>query len=336
MCKRASLSIYVGLFFPMLLAGLLTTGCLESRSQSHKSPSSEQATNQDKDADPSDDTVSILLPSEFSGMGAILKDAFLKDHNHTQINLSPAPEMAFQERATQKSESIDMAISTDYRTLQKVFLKRGLSTFLTVFAADEIVVAWSQQSQLSHKIHTDNWHHILSRKEIVFGHGNKNTDICGLRTLLVWKLADNYYRSRMKGKTIEQVLTEKKNKIVRPSTIQLLPLLSTGTIDYVFIYRSLAEQHNLPHVRLRSKLNLSDWNKSTTYSHVHVGNRPGEPISLSFTITTNGLESDAVRKFGNFILSRTGQKLIADNGFTPISGGATLFTTNPLEMAIGR
>src|SRR5262245_38948276 len=47
------------------------------------------------------------------------------------------------------------------------------------------------------------------------------------------------------------------SKFMRPKSAELLPLLEIGQIDYLFSYRSVAQQHQLKYVALPDEINLS-------------------------------------------------------------------------------
>jgi molybdate/tungstate transport system substrate-binding protein len=51
-------------------------------------------------------------------------------------------------------------------------------------------------------------------------------------------------------------MTAKDQQYIRPKEVDLLALLETGVLDYVLIYRSVAEQHNLRYIVLPDEINL--------------------------------------------------------------------------------
>ncbi len=44
------------------------------------------------------------------------------------------------------------------------------------------------------KIDAGNWHEILLRPDVQYGHSDPNSDPCGYRSLLTWQLAEKYYK----------------------------------------------------------------------------------------------------------------------------------------------
>ena len=78
---------------------------------------------------------------------------------------------------------------------------------------------------------------------------------------------------------------------MRPKEVDLIPLLETGQLDYVFIYKSVCEQHHLPYVALPDQINLgspayADFYKQATLkisgkTPAPLLNRPGRPWSMA-------------------------------------------------------
>ena len=57
---------------------------------------------------------------------------------------------------------------------------------------------------------------------------------------------------------------------MRGYSVQLLPLLETGDIDYAIEYLSVIKQHGLKYVTLPAELNLGDEAKADIYGQVGV------------------------------------------------------------------
>jgi molybdate/tungstate transport system substrate-binding protein len=77
-------------------------------------------------------------------------------------------------------------------------------------------------------------------------------------------------------------MLDKDNRFIRPKETDLLALLESSAIDYIFIYRSVAEQHGLECMLLPGEVNLGNPRFSDLYSTVSIelsGKRPGEKIT---------------------------------------------------------
>jgi molybdate/tungstate transport system substrate-binding protein len=94
----------------------------------------------------------------------------------------------------------------------------------------------------------------------------------------VSKLAEKYYQQ--KGLSAQLLAKDKEN--IRPKETDLLASLETGNVDYIFLYRSVAEQHKLKYVVLPDEVNLKNPVFTEWYKTVSVeinGKKPGEKIT---------------------------------------------------------
>ena len=107
------------------------------------------------------------------------------------------------------------------------------------------------------------------------------------------KLAEKHIRRE----GLADRLLDKDTRFIRPKETDLIALLETGTIDYIFLYRSVASQHGLLFITLPDVINLKNPGYSERYGTVSVeisGKRPGEkivkrgaPIVYGITIPSN-------------------------------------------------
>ena len=189
------------------------------------------------------------------------------------------------------------------------------------FAANEMVIAYTGYSRAGGEITADNWHEVLMRPGISFGRSDPNADPCGYRTLLTVKLAERHY-----GKPgYFESFVAKDLRYMRPKETDLLALLETNTIDYVFIYRSVAEQHNLRWLSLPDEINLKRADLAELYASVSVeisGPAPGttltqrgEPMVYGITIPRNAPNPTAALAFVQFLLDPDkGLEIMERNG----------------------
>jgi molybdate/tungstate transport system substrate-binding protein len=150
------------------------------------------------------------------------------------------------------------------------------------------------------------------RDDVSFGRADPNSDPCGYRTVIMIKLAEKYYY--IPGLTYP--FLKKDLRFMRPKEVDLLSLLETNNIDYVFIYRSVAVQHKLKYLSLPEEINLRNPGLPELYGSVSVeinGSKPGEkivqrgePVVYGLTILKNAPNKKAAMAFINFILSKNG------------------------------
>ena len=193
------------------------------------------------------------------------------------------------------------------------------------FASNEIALVFTPSSKYSEEINADNWYEVIARSDVNYGRSDPNYDPCGYRTELSLKLAHEYY---VGGVDFESILKKDKNYI-RPKASDLVPLLETGNLDYIFEYTSVAIQHGFSILRLPDRINLSNPEMANVYESVSVeilGKEPGEtilikgvPIVYGLSIPDNALEPEWAMKFVEFfmdtdhgirILEKHGQKIL--------------------------
>ena len=107
---------------------------------------------------------------------------------------------------------------------------------------------------------------------------------------------------------------------MRPKEVDLLALLETSTVDYVFNYRSVAQQHHLPFLQLPAAINLKEPELADLYCAVSTsisGKEPGlkttmtgEPMLYSLTILSDAPNPGIALAFAEFILSSQGQQIM--------------------------
>ncbi|MFA7198996.1 MAG: tungstate ABC transporter substrate-binding protein WtpA, partial [Methanoculleus sp.] len=149
----------------------------------------------------------------------------------------------------------------------------------TPFAANEIVIAYTDRSTGADEITAENWYRVLARPDVRVGFSNPMLDACGYRALMVTALAEEHYNepglfeaviggsfdpalapARADGVatiTLPERMRPADEKVaIRDGSIYLLSLLDAGGIDYAFEYRSVAEEHGLRWIDLPPEINL--------------------------------------------------------------------------------
>ena len=267
-----------------------------------------------------------------------LAKSFEKSHPTIKVRLEGAAGLLVARKVSDMGRRADIVAVTDYRTIQRVLLPK-LCEWYVCFAHDEMVVAFTQQSTRRDKIRSSNWFRIVTEKDVTMGLAEAATDPCGYRTKIVFQLAESYYRSKVRGKRISELLNNPPRKpIVRPTTMELLPLLQTGAIDYIFTYRSVAEQQNLMYVRMKELLNLSAPHMVRFYRRAKVKipanqaggeatEQAGEPIVYAFTMMKECKNTKEARLFADYLIGPEGARVLALSHQKVIAGGRMGFTS---------
>ncbi|MCF8228688.1 MAG: tungstate ABC transporter substrate-binding protein WtpA [Bacteroidales bacterium] len=249
-----------------------------------------------------------------------IADSFQSIHPHVNILREAAGSVACARKITELNKPCDIMASADYQVINKLLIPE-YTDWAIKFASNEMVIAYENHSRYSDQIHEQNWYKILNKEDVIYGRSDPNSDPCGYRTVLLADLASDYYDlPELKAK-----LLAKDNEYIRPKETDLIALLQTGSIDYMFIYRSVAQQHQLKYVSLPDSINLKKPELTSFYQTAEVeihGNKPGsvitqkgEPMVYGVTICRAAPNKKTAMKFLEYLLSQnSGMKIMEMNG----------------------
>ncbi|MFC1734876.1 tungstate ABC transporter substrate-binding protein WtpA [Candidatus Hydrogenedentota bacterium] len=245
---------------------------------------------------------------------------FMKQHSKVRVVRESAGSRTCARKISDLNKPCDVMASADYTVINELLIPEH-ARWNIKFASNEMAIAYHENSRGASEINKKNWHEILMRERVVFGRSDPNADPCGYRTVLTAKLAEKFY-----GKTgLAEKLLKKDAAFIRPKETDLLALLEVNEIDYIFIYRSVAEQHGLKCVLLPDEINLKKPKLAETYSSVSVevsGKKPGEkivkrgrPMVYGVTIPSNAPNPKAAMAFVSFLLEKeNGMAIMGKNG----------------------
>ena len=232
----------------------------------------------------------------------------------------------------------DVIASADYKVIDNLLLPKN-AKFNVQFATNEMAIAYTEKSKFHREITAENWTEIILREGVRVGHSNPNSDPCGYRSILVTKLAEKYYKKPDFFKKLlgynnsYKVGDENKTKVVvRPKETDLLALLEVHALDYLYIYKSVAQQHGLKYITLPKEISLKDGEFDRLYRSVSFnisGKKPGEVIekkggAMVYGLTipqneTSPLNEKGAVAFVDFVLSKEGSAIMEENGQGVIS-----------------
>jgi len=252
-----------------------------------------------------------------------LKDEYEKKNPGIKILLEPAGSLVCARKITELKKPCDIMASADYFVVNELLIPEYASWSIR-FATNEIVIAYNDKSKYSTEINPDNWIEILSRDDVIYARSEPDFDPCGYRTVLSFKLAEKFYT--YPGLT-EKLVTKNKD-FIRPKEVDLIALIESNTIDYMFQYKSVAIQHGLKYIELPDEINLSNPSMNDIYNTVALdvaGSTPGSKmtvkgdyINYSLTIPEVAVNKNEALKFVSFILSNEGIAIFRKNGQEPI------------------
>ena len=246
--------------------------------------------------------------------------AFEKENPGVKVEREAAGSRTCARKITDLKRPCDVMASADYTVINRLLIP-GYASWNIRFASNEMVIAYRPDSAYSDKINAGNWYRIMQREDVSIGRSDPDSDPCGYRSVMTCKLAEIYY-----GKPgLARRLLEKDLRNLRPKETDLLALLETGEIDYLFIYRSVARQHGLKFVILPDEINLKNPKYGDFYSRVEVkisGKTPGTfitkkgaPMVYGLTIPKNAPEPELAAGFVSFLLDpEKGMKIMESSG----------------------
>jgi molybdate/tungstate transport system substrate-binding protein len=246
--------------------------------------------------------------------------AFNREYPDVQVLLEAAGSRASARKISDLNRRADVFGSADHSVIDSLLIPEH-ALWNIRFAANEMVVAYTDHSRRAAEITSDNWYQILLDKNVAYGRSDPNADPCGYRTVLTTKLAEVHYGE---PGLIERLLG-KDQRHIRPKETDLLALLQVGEIDYIFIYRSVARQHGLKWVNLPDEINLKNPGMANLYSKVSVEvsgkapgsfiTKPGAPMVYGVTIPRDAPNPKAAMAFVSFLLEPDkGMAIMESNG----------------------
>jgi molybdate/tungstate transport system substrate-binding protein len=245
---------------------------------------------------------------------------FKKLHPKVNIMMEAGGSVASARKITDLDKQCDIMASADYAVIDKMLIPK-FADYNIKFASNELCIVYTQKSRYASQINANNWMDILLKSDVAFGRSDPNSDPCGYRTEMTLQLAEKHY----KKPGLYSKFTAKDKAFMRPKETDLLALIETNTIDYIFLYRSVAVQHKLKYLILPDAINLKNPEFTTQYSAAKVeinGSKPGEkqsmtgePMIYSFTILRNAPNKAVAIAFAEFLLQKEkGQAIMARNG----------------------
>ena len=281
-----------------------------------------------------------------------------------QVVNEPSGSVDAVRKVTDIGRSCDVLMSADYRLIRDMMLEGGYADWVLVFASNEMVVAYTNNSLYADEINSENWLEILLRDDVRVGFSDPNRDPCGYRAVMVFALASIHYGTDGPLEMLEEhaAITHTDNgtcllmdatgidpdsvKIfVREKSVDLVSLLEAGVLDYAFEYKNVALTKGLNFVELPDEVNLAnpkldDWYSRVAVKIVGAGNvvQTLSASSIAYGLTIPNCvvhRRDAVR-FVEFLLSDEGRQILIQDGFRPLENPFIIGTAPSwLEELVG-
>lgn len=277
--------------------------------------------------------VVVLHAGSLSVPFAEIEKVFETKYPQFDVQREPSGSVAAARKVTDLGRAADVMGSADYQVIDTMLIPNH-AKFNAHFATNEMVLAYTEKSKFAKEINSNNWADIFLREGVTVGHSNPNLDPCGYRSMLVTMLAEKHYKkeglyAKIFGYGDHYEIGEENAKkvIVRPKETDLLGLLESHQYDYLYIYKSVADQHKLKYVTLPEEINLKNAKFEDFYKSVSFnidGKKPGEVVKQVGAPMVYGLsvfqnDKSPANKAGavafvNFVLSAEGQAIMKKNG----------------------
>ena len=173
------------------------------------------------------------------------------------------------------------------------------------------------------------WYEVLQTPGLRFGRTDAATDPQGQNIIFTMLLAQNYYAQPGLAERILKGYRNPQQIFAEPS---LLSRLEAGQLDASSGYLSAARSHHLPFIRLPDEINLSNpemaarWYKAVQFSIKLPGGKQAtlntQPLVFYAAVLKDSKRPGLAGRFVQFLQSPEGQKMLADNGYSPPKGGA--------------
>lgn len=291
---------------------------------------------------------SLLYPMEQ------VADAFMEKHPEVEVQLEGHGSIQVIRHPVEMDDTADLLVVADYSLIPLMMYDAPLpdgsgnhSDWYVRFATNELVIAFTENSHGVDQITESNWYEVLKEPDVKIGISNPIVDALGYRALQLLQLSEHYYGDTSIFEEclgtwfdpeFESVMVGEKGVIfvpgvqkpvgdrinVRPSSVQIIPLLQSGAVDYAFLYKSNAEQQGFEYLTLPDEVNMANQEMDEVYALAQVKfqharfqsiglDRYGKTIYYGFTQTPTALNPEDGLLFAEFLLSETGKRIFEEN-----------------------
>jgi molybdate/tungstate transport system substrate-binding protein len=248
---------------------------------------------------------------------------FEKAYPDVKVLLEPAGSLVCARKVTELKKPCDIVASSDYFVINEMLIPEYASWGIR-FATNELVIGYSEKSKYGSEIDSSNWMKILLKPDVIYSRSDPDSDPCGYRTLMLFSLAEKYY----KAPGLAEKMINKNLDFIRPKEVDLVALVESNAVDYMFQYKSVIIQHHLRYCELPDQINLASPALNGFYKNVSAevaGNTPGskikvtgEYINYSLTVLDKAPNREEAVKFVEFLISPAGMEIFRKNGQDPI------------------
>lgn len=271
-----------------------------------------------------------------------LETLFEEQYPNVDVRRESGGSVATVRKVTDQGKEPDIVAVADYSLIPDMMYDEW-ADWTVRFAKNRMIIAYTDQSLYEGEINSTNWYEIFQRDGVKYGFSNPNDDPCGYRSQMVTLLAEDHYQNdtifdnlieahtaiTAEGYNITVPETANLNidtsKImVRSAEVDLMSALEAGEIDYLYIYQSVASQHEgVDFLELPEAIDLSSTDYKDNYGKVSITLASGDvqvgnPIVYGITIPTTVRNNEMAIAFMELLLTQEGQDVMESMGQPPI------------------
>jgi molybdate/tungstate transport system substrate-binding protein len=244
------------------------------------------------------------------------------------LRLEPSGSQVAARKIAELNSRADLVAVADPTVIDELLVPEHARWSLA-FAANEIVIAHREHSRHTETLTETNWPEVLGREEVRLGMVDPDLAPIGYYALMVLQLAERQLADdptaaglaeRLQAKTRREHRVGDENEVVA--------LLAARAVDYVFVYRSTAEDHHLKITALPSTCNLGDPSQAARYREALVrvqmksGAPPvavhGRPILAGLTLPLEAPNPRGGMLLLDALLADPGRAALLRAGFRPL------------------
>jgi molybdate/tungstate transport system substrate-binding protein len=249
-----------------------------------------------------------------------VNNEFKKLHPEVELVAEAAGSADAVRRITEQKRECGVLASADYKLIPEMMFP-DFTEWYMIFASDQIVLCYSDESKYHNELTESNWYEVLQRPGVTYGLHDPDQDPGGYRTLMVWQLAEKFYRQS----GLYQKLSNSPGYKILPGN--LIALCESGQLDYTFSYGAVAVQNHAKYITLPANINLASRDFDDFYRQAQViisGSRPGErivingePVLFALTIPKNFPDQILAASWVAFLLGKQGTEIMNSMGMKP-------------------
>jgi molybdate/tungstate transport system substrate-binding protein len=262
----------------------------------------------------------IFHATTLTGYVSDLASQFEKAHPGVEVQRESSGSLIAIRKVADLHLPCDIVMSADWRLLAQP--QPGIEPWDVIFAGNSMGLLYSKRSAHAREINAKNWYQLIMRQGVRYGHSDPARDPEGYWTLVVWKLAESYYK--VPG-LADQLQAHCPPSNIRSADSDLISLVQAGELDYYFGYASEAHLGGLEFLALPPEINLGDSRNEARYESTKVEICEGDSCRVirgalaayGASIASNAPNRALAIEFIKSMLGETGQAAAKRAGLIP-------------------